>query len=144
MKWAGVYANTFHGNATSATTATTAITANRVNKSIQLAGDITSNAVSLNADGTATITGTIAAGVVGTTELTDLGVTSAKIADGAVSLGKLANNSVNASKIVDGSIGTAEMANGAITNAKLASDVGTVYVGSSQPTESHVKLWVKV
>lgn len=144
MKWAGVYANTFHGNATSATTATTAITANRVNKSIQLAGDITSNAVSLNADGTATITSTIAAGVVGTTELTDLGVTSAKIADGAVSLGKLANNSVNASKIVDGSIGTAEMANGAITNAKLASDVGTVYVGSTQPTESHVKLWVKI
>lgn len=114
MKWAGVYANTFHGNATSATTATTAITANRVNKSIQLAGDITSNAVSLNADGTATITGTIAAGAVGTAEL--------------------ANSSVNAAKIADG----------VITNSKLASDVGTVYVGSSQPTTANVKLWVKV
>lgn len=114
MKWANVYANTFHGNATSATTATTAITANRVNKSIQLAGDITSNAVSLNADGTATITGTIAAGAVGTAEL--------------------ANSSVNAAKIADG----------AITNSKLASDVGTVYVGSSQPTTANVKLWVKV
>ena len=108
MKWAGVYANTFHGNATSATTA------NRVNKSIQLAGDITSNAVSLNADGTATITGTIAAGAVGTAEL--------------------ANSSVNAAKIADG----------VITNSKLASDVGTVYVGSSQPTTANVKLWVKV
>lgn len=114
MKWANVYANTFHGNATSATTATTAITANRVNKSIQLAGDITSNAVSLNADGTATITGTIAAGAVGTAEL--------------------ANSSVNAAKIADG----------VITNSKLASDVGTVYVGSSQPTTANVKLWVKV
>lgn len=114
MKWAGVYADTFHGNATSATTATTAITANRVNKSIQLAGDITSNAVSLNADGTATITGTIAAGVVGTTELAD--------------------SSVNAAKI----------ANGVITNSKLASDVGTVYVGSSQPTAANVKIWVKI
>lgn len=124
MKWANVYATTFHGNATSATTATTAITANRVNKSIQLAGDITSNVVSLNADGTATITGSLAAGVVGTTELAD--------------------SSVNAAKIVDGSVGTAEIANGAITNGKLASDVGTVYLGSSQPTEPHVKIWVKI
>lgn len=134
MKWANVYATTFHGNATSATTATTATTANRVNKSIQLAGDITSNAVSLNADGTATITGNLAAGVVGTTELADAGVTNAK----------LANGSVNAAKIADGSVGTAEIANGAITNGKLASDVGTVYVGSSKPTTANVKLWVKV
>lgn len=164
MKWANVYATTFNGNATSATTATTATTANRLNKSIQLAGDITSNAVSLNADGTATITGNIAAGVVGTTELANTSVTTAKVADsnitaakladgsvtttkivdGNVTLAKLASNSVNASKIVDGSIGTAEMANGAITNAKLSSDVGTVYVGASEPTEANVKLWIKI
>lgn len=164
MKWANVYATTFNGNATSATTATTATTANRLNKSIQLAGDITSNAVSLNADGTATITGNIAAGVVGTAELANTSVTTAKVADsnitaakladgsvtttkiidGNVTLAKLASNSVNASKIVDGSIGTAEMANGAITNAKLSSDVGTVYVGASEPTEANVKLWIKI
>lgn len=144
MKWANVYATTFNGNATSATTATTATTANRLNKSIQLAGDITSNAVSLNADGTATITGNIAAGVVGTAELANTSVTTTKIVDGNVTLAKLANNSVNASKIVDGSIGTAEMANGAITNAKLSSDVGTVYVGASEPTEANVKLWIKI
>ena len=41
-------------------------------------------------------------------------------------------------------VGTNELANKAVTNGKLADDVGTVYVGSTQPTEAHVKLWVKV
>lgn len=43
-----------------------------------------------------------------------------------------------------GVVGTNELANKAVTNGKLADDVGTVYVGSTQPTEAHVKLWVKV
>lgn len=137
MQWSDVYATTFHGIATHAQNATLAETANKINKSIRLAGDITSNEVSLNADGTAVITGALGTGVVSNNAL----------ADSAVTLGKMAANSVDASKIVDGSIGTSEMANGAITNAKLAADIGTVAVGTGEPPsnlDSHVKIWIRV
>lgn len=43
-----------------------------------------------------------------------------------------------------GKVGTAELANASVTFAKLHSDVGTVYVGSSEPTQDSVKLWVKI
>lgn len=56
-------------------------------------------------------------------------------ADGQANLATtLANDSVITSKIKDG----------AVTNAKLDDDVGTVYVGSTEPTEEHIKLWVKI
>lgn len=35
------------------------------------------------------------------------------------------------------------IANDSVSLAKLASDVGTVYVGSSQPTDPNIKLWIK-
>lgn len=114
MKWSGVYATTFHGNATSATTAQTATTANKVNKSIKLSGAVNSNEVSLNANGNAVITTTLGARV------------------------------VSSSNIADGAVGSWHIQDGSIGNAKLASDVGTVYVGSNEPTQSNVKLWVKV
>lgn len=144
MKWANVYATTFHGTATHATSADSAEIANKINKSIKLAGDITSNEVSLNAVGTAVITSTLGAGVVGTAEL----------ANGGVTVEKMASNSVNAASIIDGSVGTnklansavnnSKIANGSITNSKLAPEVGTVYVGTDQPTQANVKLWVKI
>ncbi len=31
-----------------------------------------------------------------------------------------------------------------LTNSKLAPEVGTVYVGSNEPTQSNVKIWVKI
>lgn len=39
---------------------------------------------------------------------------------------------------------TTTIADKAVTNGKLADDVGTVFVGSTEPTEAHVKLWVKI
>ena len=39
---------------------------------------------------------------------------------------------------------TTTIADKAVTNGKLADDVGTVYVGSTEPVEAHVKLWVKI
>lgn len=39
---------------------------------------------------------------------------------------------------------TTTIADKAVTNGKLADDVGTVYVGTTEPTEAHVKLWVKI
>lgn len=114
MKWSGVYATTFHGNATSATTAQTATTANKVNKSIKLSGSVNSNEVSLNANGNAVITTTLGARV------------------------------VSSNNIADGAIGSWHIQDGSIGNSKLASDVGTVYVGSNEPTQSNVKIWVKI
>ena len=107
LKWRNVYATTFtgnlSGNASTATTATNATTATKVNQTLTLSGDVTGS-VSLNVAGTRTMTTTIGAGKVGTTEL----------------------------------------ANDSVTFAKLHSDVGTVYVGSSEPTQDNVKLWVKI
>lgn len=39
---------------------------------------------------------------------------------------------------------TTTLANDTITLAKLASDVGTIAVQSTQPTDSNVKLWIKI
>ena len=39
---------------------------------------------------------------------------------------------------------TTTIADKAVTNGKLADDVGTVFVGSTEPVEAHVKLWVKI
>lgn len=39
---------------------------------------------------------------------------------------------------------TTTIADKAVTNGKLADDVGTVFVGTTEPTEAHVKLWVKI
>ena len=115
MKWSGVYATTFHGNATSATTAQTATTANKVNKSIKLSGAVNSNEVSLNANGNAVITTTLGARV------------------------------VSSNNIADGAIGSWHIQDGSIGNSKLASDVGTTYVGATQPnTSSHVNVWIKI
>lgn len=43
-----------------------------------------------------------------------------------------------------GKVGTTELADDSVTFAKLHPDVGTVYVGSSEPTQDSVKLWVKI
>lgn len=95
MKWANVYANTFHGKATNANLADTATVANKVNKNVKLAGDINSNEVSLNTTGLTTISNTISVG--------------------------------------------------AVTDSKLGSDVGTTYVGATQPNaSSHVNVWIKI
>lgn len=39
---------------------------------------------------------------------------------------------------------TATIADGSVTTAKLASDVGTVAVQSSEPSDPNVKLWIKI
>ncbi|MBK8554796.1 MAG: tail fiber domain-containing protein [Lewinellaceae bacterium] len=59
------------------------------------------------------------AGVVGTTELADNAVNSAKILDGAVGTADLADNAVNSAKILDGTVGTADLADNAVNSAKI-------------------------
>lgn len=63
------------------------------------------------------------------------------------------NKTLTLSGDISGSVslnsdGTSNMAteieDKAVTNGKLADDVGTVYVGENEPTEAHIKLWVKI
>lgn len=37
-----------------------------------------------------------------------------------------------------------DIADKSVTNGKLADDVGTVYIGETEPTEEHIKLWIKI
>lgn len=62
---------------------------------------------------------------------------------GSVSLNATGNASLSTT-IANGVVTGAKLADGAVTNGKLADDVGTVYVGSTEPTEEHIKLWVKI
>lgn len=56
----------------------------------------------------------------------------------------LAANSVTANEIAANAVGTSEIAANAVTLAKLGSDVGTVAVQTEEPTDSNIKLWIKI
>lgn len=144
MKWSDVYATTFHGTVTDAINASTADTANKINKSIKLNGPISSNEVSLNVSGNAVINTILGAQVVNTNNIADNAITPQQITNKAIQSSKIADGAVGSGHIQDGSIVNSKIANGSITNSKLAPEVGTVYVGSNEPTQSNVKLWVKI
>ena len=83
----------------------------------------------------AAVTGSIAPGSVGTTELADAAVTTAKIAagavatvdiaDAAVTTAKIADAAVTSAKIADATIATADIADAAVTSAKLSTSGAT-------------------
>lgn len=56
----------------------------------------------------------------------------------------LAANSVTANEIAANAVGTSEIAANAVTLAKLGTDVGTIAVQTAEPTDSNVKLWIKI
>jgi len=56
----------------------------------------------------------------------------------------LANDSVTSAKIAANAVTASEIASGAVGLSELSSAVGTVAVQSATPTDSHVKLWIKV
>lgn len=84
------------------------------------------------------------------------------ISDATITGTKLANQTIPGSKLANQAVGTSQIANSAVTNAKitndavngdkiandsvtlnhLAADVGTVYVGTTEPTDSNVLIWV--
>jgi hypothetical protein len=71
----------------------------------------------LQVDGT--ISGTLAANIVGPTQVVNNAVTTPKLSDGAVTTAKLANSVVTEAKISDGAITTAKLGNSAVAEAKL-------------------------
>lgn len=123
-----------NGKATSATNADSATTASKLNKTLSLTGPVTGN-VSLSADGgQANLATTIGNGEIVTNMIHDGAVVTNKLGAGAVTAGKLGNQAVETSKVKDE----------AVTLAKLQKDIGTVYVGSSEPTDEHIKVWIQV
>ena len=123
-----------NGKATSATNADSATTASKLNKTLSLTGPVTGN-VSLSADGgQANLATTIGNGEIVTNMIHDGAVVTNKLGAGAVTAGKLGNQAVETSKVKDE----------AVTLAKLQKDIGTVYVGSSEPTDEHIKVWVQI
>lgn len=71
-------------------------------------------------------------------------ITATNIANSTITNAKMAANSINSSNIVDGTVTGTDLAANTVTLNNLASDVGTVAVQSSQPTDSNVKLWVQI
>ena len=65
-----------------------------------------------------------------TAKIADSQITSAKIVDGAVGLSDLADNAVTTVKIADSQITTAKILDGAVANVDLNTGVGGIYKGS--------------
>ena len=69
---------------------------------------------------------------------------SITVPDNSITPEKIAADAVNSSKIASNAVGNTEIAPNAVTLPKLGTDVGTVAVQSSTPTDSHVKLWIQI
>ena len=151
VKFDTVYATTFNGNATSATNATTATA---LNKSIKFSGSVDEITLSLDATDTTqhSVTLNLRNGVVDHTKIATKEVLEANLGDNSVTTLKIKNKSVTEDKLADLAVTEGKIATDAvttnkikdanITNAKLAADIGTVYVGATEPTDTHVKIWV--
>lgn len=117
----------FTGNAATATAAESAVEAEHATSadtaaSATTASSATTATTASKLNNTVQITGSVGSNA------TTLNTTS------AVSISTWLN---------DDSVTTSKISAKSVTNAKLADDVGTVYVGSTEPTEEHVKLWIK-
>jgi len=77
--------------------------------------------------------------LVGTSQIVDGSVTSAKIGTGAVGSAALADNAVVAAKISAGAVGSAALASGAVVAAAIAAgSVGTVAISSGSATSGQI------
>lgn len=81
----------------------------------------------------ATITGT---------KLANQTIPGSKLANQAVGTSQIANSAVTNAKIANGAVNGNKIANDSVTLNHLAADVGTVYVGDVEPTDSNVLIWV--
>ena len=122
-------------------------------RTVSLTGNVTGSST-FDGSTNLSITATIANNAVTTAKLSDSSVTSAKIVDGTIQNcdianttitgSKLANGTITATQLADSSVTTAKIANGTIGLADLnAGEVGTIYVGNTQPTGAPVQLWIK-
>lgn len=76
-------------------------------------------------------------GSVGTTDLADGSVTSAKILDGTIATIDMADSSITSAKILDGTIAAADIAAGAVGTSEIADlSVSTADIGNQQITQT--------
>jgi hypothetical protein len=78
------------------------------------------------AEATAAATDLVCSGCVGTSDIADGAVTSAKIGSGQVGNSDIANNAVGSAKIGSGQVGNTDIATSAVTTSKI-SDTNGVY-----------------
>ena len=71
-------------------------------------------------------------------------ITATNIANDTITNAKMASNSIDSDNIIDGSVTGTDIAIDTITLGNLASDIGTVAVQSTEPTDSNVKIWVEI
>ena len=71
-------------------------------------------------------------------------ITATNIANSTITNAKMAANSIYSSNIVDGTVTGTDLAANTVTLNNLASDVGTVAVQSTEPTDLNVKIWVQI
>lgn len=71
-------------------------------------------------------------------------ITATNIANSTITNAKMAENSINSDNIVDGTVTGTDLAADTVTLNNLATDVGTVAVQSTEPTDSNVKIWVQI
>lgn len=71
-------------------------------------------------------------------------ISATMIKELAVGTTKIQNDAVTAQKIAAGAVTNGKIAAGAVSLTNLNDEIGTVMVGPSEPTDSHVKVWVKV
>lgn len=120
---------------TAAKISTGAVTSAKIADGTIVAGDIADSTITGAKMVNSTITGAkIAAST----------ITATNIANSTITNAKMAANSINSSNIVDGSVTGTDIAADTITLGNLASDVGTIAVQSSTPTDSNVVMWVQV
>lgn len=120
-----ISAPTFSGNATTATALTSS------------AGSAT-QPVYFSGGKPVSCTYTLGKSVPSNAVFTDTNTTYSAASGGGLSL------SGTAFSIASSGVTNAKIAANAVTMAKLGTDVGTVAVQSATPTDSHVKLWVKI
>lgn len=96
----------------------------------------------------------IADGTIVDGDIANTTITGGKLVNGTITSTQLAANAVITDKINNSAVTTAKLANASVTTDKIAdgtilladlngAEVGTVYIGSTEPTAAPVKLWVK-
>jgi hypothetical protein len=95
------------------------------------------------AEATAAATDLVCSGCVGTTDIADSAVTSAKIGSGQVGNSDIANDAVGSAKIAAGQVGNSDLASNAVTSAKIAagqvanSDIATSAVTTGKISDTN-------
>ncbi|HAU87369.1 MAG TPA: hypothetical protein DCW90_18355 [Lachnospiraceae bacterium] len=129
-KYAHVYATSFDGNATSASTASSL--KNGISFSGDVSGTVNLRNIIASENDNYSSTLTLSNNTVGTDHLQNNAVSTIKIVDKAITT----------TKIDDSAITTAKIATKNVSKDKLADEVGIIYRGDKEPTDSHYMIWI--